>query len=147
MATAKMLQNSRAWQRFLTIPDQIAADVGKQLAKEVDDMVAAMKRAAPVSDDLEKHPGQFRDSIHSYANPDRPLSYRIIADAQDEYGAFIGPHIEHGHMSKLADGSEKHVPAKPSFFPTYRARKKRMRSRLTAAGTKAIKKFKQDNEG
>lgn len=145
--TAKMLQNSKAWQRFLAIPDQVAADVGKQLAKEVDEMVAAMKRAAPVSDDLEKHPGQFRDSIHAYANPDRPLSYRIIADAKDENGDFIGAHIEQGHMATLADGSQKHVPAKPSFFPTYRARKKRMRARLASAGTRAAKKFNQDSEG
>lgn len=139
MADAKVIRNAKVWQKFLSIPDKVAADVGKQLATEVGDLVDAQKRAAPVSSDLEKEPGQYRESIHSYSNPDRPLSYRIIADARDEKGNFIGPHIEHGH--KAVDGT--HVPAKPSFFPTYRARKKGMRRRLNAAARKSIKAFSQ----
>lgn len=136
MADAKMIRNTKVWARFNAIPDQIAADVGKQLDIETSDLVEAQKRAAPV-DIKDDNPGQFRDSIHKYSTPNRPLSYRIIADARDEHGNFIGPHIEHGHMA--VDG--KHVPAKPSFFPTYRARLKGMRRRLSAAGRKAIKAF------
>ncbi len=139
MADAKMIRNAKVWPRFNAIPAQITADVDGQLVVEVGDLVAAQKRAAPVSDDLEKRPGEYRDSIHSYKNPDRPLSYRIIADAKDETGEFIGPHIEHGHLAP--DGS--HVAAKPSFFPTYRARKKGMKRRLNAAGRKAAKAFNQ----
>lgn len=138
MGDAKWIKNAKAWQRFESLPDAVAAAEGKQLKVEVDDLVAAMKRAAPV-DETESHPGQFRDSIHSYDNPDRPLSYRIIADARDDKGNFIGPHIEAGH--RAPDGS--HVPPKPSFFPTYRARKKGMQRRLNAAGRKAVKAHMQ----
>lgn len=130
----RMLNLEKAKARLRRIPDAVKVAVGSQLAKEVEDLTEAQQRAAPVSE-LEDHPGQFRDSMHFYPNPDRPLSYRILADAKDEKGEFIGSHIEHGH--KATDGS--HVAAVPSFFPTYRARKKGMRRRISAAGSKAAK--------
>lgn len=138
MADAKWLNKAVVWQRFARIPQALTDAVSEQLGKEVSEMVDAMKRAAPVSDELESHPGQFRDSIHAYSNPDRPMSYRIIADAKDDKGNFIGPHIEFGHKKR---GGKGHVPAKPSFFPTYRARIKASRRRLSAAARKAIKQF------
>lgn len=135
MADAKMLGREALFARFAKLPAAITEAVATQLETEVKDLVEAQKRAAPVSSDLEAHPGQFRDSIHEYKNPDRPLSYRVIADAKDDHSEFIGPHIEFGHMAR--DGS--HVPARPSFFGTYRARKKPMRRRLNAAARKAAK--------
>lgn len=130
----KMLNLQRTLARLGRIPQSMKTAVGSQLAKEVEDLTEAEQRAAPVSE-LEDHPGQLRDSIHFYANPDRPLSYRIIADAKDDKGSYIGAHVEHGH--KAVDGS--HVPAVPFFFPTYRARKKGLKRRVSAAGRKAAK--------
>ena len=136
MSDGKMLNKAKVLARLAAIPEAVKEAVAKQLEKEAEDMVAAMKRAAPVSSELETHPGQFRESIHSYENPDRPLSVRIIADAKDEKGSFIGPHIEFGHKKRNGKG---HVAAKPSFFPTYRARKKPMQRRLTASARKVLK--------
>lgn len=122
--------------RLNRIPKAVQEAAEDALKKEVDDLVAAMQRAAPVGNPAEgAEPGKFRDSIHAYENPDKPLSYRILADARDEQGRFIGAHIEFGH--KAPDGS--HVAASPSFFPTYRARKRAMRRRLSAATRKAFK--------
>lgn len=135
MADAKMLNKAKVLARLARVPVAIQEEMDDQLEIEVNGLVEAQKRAAPRSTDLADDPGTFADSIHSYANPDRPLSYRIIADAQDAKGAFIGPHIEHGHMAK--DGT--HVPAKPSFFPIYRSRKRPMRRRLNARARKAAK--------
>lgn len=132
MATVKGLDKVLA--RFKRLPERQVQAVGKQLKTEVNDLVSAMQRAAPV-DPQSKDPGNFRDSIHSYPNPDRPLSYRILADAKDEDGKFIGSNIEFGHRAR--DGS--HVPGRASFFPTYRARKKPMRRRLMAASRRALK--------
>jgi hypothetical protein len=137
MADAKFVNKAAVWQRFAKIPDLIAAECGKQLAEEVDGLVQAQKRACPVSVDLEKTPGELRASIHAYANPDRPMSYRVIADARDDKGEFIGPHVEFGHLAT----NGRHVPPKAFFFPTYRARKKAMRRRMLAAARRAIKKF------
>lgn len=121
--------------RLRRIPDAVRQAVGDQLLTEVNDLVEAQKRAAPVGGEDDPNPGKFRDSIHSYPTPGRPLSYRVIADAKDPKGRNIGRNIEFGHHA--LDGT--YVPARPSFFPTYRARKKGMRSRLAAAGRKAFK--------
>ncbi|HTN41813.1 MAG TPA: hypothetical protein VLZ84_11715 [Asticcacaulis sp.] len=131
----KMLNKQKVIARLAHLGDYMFNAVQHQLATEVDDLVAAQRRAAPINKDKSDTPGTFRDSIHGYPNPDRPLSYRIIADAKDEKGNFIGPHIEFGHLT--IDG--KQVAARPSFFPTYRARKKGMQRRINAAARKAAK--------
>lgn len=134
MATAKMLGKASLLARFAKVPAAIRDEIAPELKKEVDGLVAAQKVAAPVDPTLEARAGQFRDSIHAYETPDRELSYRIIADARDQHGEFIGPHIEAGHMA--ADGT--HVEAKPSFFPTYRAWKKPAQRRLGAVARRAV---------
>jgi hypothetical protein len=125
MATVKGLE--KVLRRYARLAPTQKSAVAKQLKAEVDDLVAAQKRAAPV-DPNSDNPGKLRD---------RPLSYRILADAKDEDGKFIGSNIEAGHRAR--DGS--HVPARPSFFPTYRARKKGMRRRLMAASRAALKQL------
>jgi hypothetical protein len=134
MADAKMLNRAKVLARLRSLPTAVQIGVGSQLAKEVEDLTEAIQRAAPV-DGASREPGELRDSVHFYPTPDRPLSYRVLADAKDESGDFIGSHVEAGH--RTADG--EHVPASPFFFPTYRARKKPMRRRLSAAATKAAK--------
>lgn len=130
---SKMQNLERVLARLAAIPDRVQKAVAVQLKVEVAELVAAQKRAAPV-DEASDNPGQLRDSVHYYANPDRPLSYRILADAKDDKGKFIGGNVEHGH--KARDGS--HVPPKPFFFPTYRARKRGIKRRMSAAARKAL---------
>jgi hypothetical protein len=120
--------------RLGKVPEAVRQALADQLAKEAEDLVAAEQRAAPVSE-LEDHPGQLRDSIQSYPNPDRPLSFRIIAAARDKAGRLFARYVEFGHTT--AGG--KYVPAHAFWFPTYRARRKAMRRRLTAAPRKALK--------
>lgn len=137
MADAKMLNLGKVLAKLRRVPQVAQNSVYGQLKTETGGMVDAMKRAAPVGGTDDPHPGQFRDSIHSYANPNRPLSFVIIADAKDQDGKFIGSNIEAGHRTK--DG--KHVAGRPSFWPTYRARKKPAKRRIAAAGRKAIKQL------
>lgn len=132
--TARMLNLDRVKRRLAAIPQAMTTAAGSQLAVEVEDLTAAIQANTPVSD-LDTHPGQLRESVHFYPNRSRPLSYIVLADARDEKGEFIGPHVEHGH--KARDGS--HVPRNPFFFPTYRAHKKAMQRRLKAASRKAAK--------
>lgn len=135
MADAKMLNLEKVLARLAKIPQSVKVAVGSQLAKEAEDLTEAIQRAAPVNADLEDTPGSLRDSVHFYPNPNRPLSYLILADDKDKTGNFIGPHVEFGH--KARDGS--HVARSPFFFVTYQARKKPMKRRLNAAARKAIK--------
>lgn len=136
MASAKMLNLAKVNARLGRLPEALKSAVRDQLKTEVDDLVGAMKRAAPL-DEFSPEPGKLRDSIHAYENHDRDLSYRVIADAKDEQGRFIGQHVEFGHRAE--DGT--HVPARPSFYPTYRARRTGMRRRVSAAARKAIKQM------
>jgi len=133
MSDTKMLGLDKVKARLAALPIRVQVAVGSQVAKEVEDLTEAIKANAPVGTDLEKQPGQLRDSVHFYPNRDRPLSYYVIADAKDDKGEFIAPHVEHGH--KARDGS--HVPRVPFFFPTYRARKKGMKRRISAAARKS----------
>lgn len=141
MSDVKMLNKAKVLARLARIPDRMKVDVGSQLATEVEDLTEAIKANAPVGHDLEKSPGELRDSVHFYPNPDRPLSYRVIADAKDEKGSYIGAHVEHGH--KAPDGS--HVPRVPFFFTTWRARKRPMRRRMLAVGRKSAKQAFEGN--
>jgi hypothetical protein len=134
MALTVRVANAEAIRRKLArLPAAAGAALRRQLETEVEGLVAAMKRATP--DDTDTGGSRVRDAIRAYPTPDREISYRIISDGRDEKGHIIAPHVEYGH--KARDGS--HVPAKPSFWPTYRAHKKPMQRRLMAAARKAIR--------
>jgi hypothetical protein len=134
---AEMLGRKSVTARLKAIPADIQRAVADRLKIEVDDMVSAMRRAAPVGGQGDPHTGALRDSIHAEPASDQPLSYRITADVKDDQGRFVSRYIEFGH--RAADGTM--VPPRPSFYPTYRARKTGMRRRLSAAARKAIKAF------
>jgi hypothetical protein len=132
---AKMLNLEKVLARLRKLPDAMKDAASGELDKQVDGLVQAIRRAAPNSPETDG--AKLRDSVHAYKNPDRPLSYRIIADAKGEDGSFIGSPVEHGHRAK--DGT--HVPADPFFYPTYRAHRKRIRARTLAASRKALKQL------
>lgn len=139
MADAQLLGLEKRLAAMRAFPAELIADQDAALKQEVDDLVEAEKRATPVSD-LEEHPGQLRDSTHSYPTPDRPLSYLIIVDARAKRGdrsVMFGRYVQFGHIA--ANGV--HVGPKPWFFETYRARKKAMRQRQMARARKTIRKF------
>lgn len=132
----KLLNLAKIKAKIAKLPAVAAAAIEPKLKVEVDDLVSAQKRAAPV-DEASKSPGAFRDSIHAYPNESRVLSFIVLADAKDEDGKFIGSNIEQGH--RTPDG--QHVAGKPSFWPTWRARKPGMKRRLSKAGRDAIKQY------
>jgi hypothetical protein len=130
-----MLNLQKVLARLEKIPPAMKAAAASQLSTEVDGLVSAIKRATPNSDQTDG--AKLRDSVHAFENPDRPLSYRVIADAKGEDGSFIGSPVEHGHRAK--DGT--HVAASPFFYPTYRAQRKRIRTRVLGASRKALKQL------
>jgi len=121
--------------RFAALPAAMKLAVETRLASEAAELVAAMKRAAPVGVAPEPHPGALRDSIHATRSPKRPVAYTITADARDAAGRPYGAWVEFGHA---APGG-KHVPAHPFFWPTYHAHRRLLRSRLSRAGKAAAK--------
>ena len=133
---AKMTNLERRIARMNSFPAEVQAAVETQLEKEVNLMVAAMKRAAPVSD-FEDQPGELRDSITAYPVQGRPASWRIIVKAQDSKGRYYGSYVEFGHNKP--DGTR--VPADPFFWPTYRAPKRGLRARILRPARKLIREM------
>jgi hypothetical protein len=136
MADVK-LQNLKAIQaRLALVPAAATKALKAQLKTEADDLVEAIKRAMSAQYETHDHGHQsLIDSVHTYPNPDREISQRILADAKDENGKFIGSNVEQGH--RTVDGG--HVAARPAFWPTARARKKAMKRRLSKAARDAVK--------
>jgi HK97 gp10 family phage protein len=133
---AKVTNLERRIARMNAFPAEVQAAVEEGVKAEVDRLVAAMKRAAPVSE-LENQPGELRDSITAYPVEGRPASWRIIVKARDKKGRYYGRYVEFGHTSK--DGS--YVPAQPFFFPTYRAREKGRSARILRSARKLIRQM------
>jgi hypothetical protein len=137
MADAKLLNLAKVQANLARVPKAAEEALRRQLPKEVNDgLIPAIKNAMSAQYDTTDHDHQsLIDSVHSYENDDREISLRIIADAKDKDGEFIGSHVEAGH--KARDGS--HVAAQPAFYPTYRAFKPGMKRRLSKAARDAVK--------
>lgn len=122
------------------IPLRVKARVDAQLGIEMANVVRAIKAAAPVLAPEEARaagvaPGALRDSVHAYRNPSRELSWRIVENAKDEHGHGFARHVEFGH--RTAGGG--HVPARPHFFPSWRAKRAPAKRRLRAKAKAAFK--------
>jgi hypothetical protein len=115
-------------------PHEVTEAAEEQTQKEVDALVEAEKRAAPVSA-LEGHPGQLRDSISAERVQGRVISWRLGVWARDAAGRLFARYVQFGHTA--GDGS--YVPASPWWFETYRARKKQMFARIRAAVRRRVK--------
>jgi uncharacterized protein YukE len=133
----KAINLAKIQARIARLPASAARALKAQLKTEVDNLVPAIQRAMDIQYEstADADHQRVRDSVHAYENKNRAISYFVIADARDAEGKFIGSNVEQGH--RAADGS--HVAAQPAFWPTYRAGKKGMKRRLSAAGRKAIR--------
>lgn len=147
----------KALARMARLPAEVKESVQQQLHKEAEDLVAAMKRAAPVKS------GVLRDTI-TFKPGSRPLSVNILAGgpattvkvrkgvddasfakASAAAEAKGGP-VNRGEFDYFRPQEFGHlttkgvfVPAHPFFYPTYRARKRGLKRRLAAAARKPLK--------
>ncbi len=133
---AKMTNLEKRMARWNSFSAEIRDAVETELKKEVDDMVAAIQRAAPVSD-FESRPGELRDSVSAYPVQGRPAAWRIIVKAQDKKGRYYGSYVEFGHNTE--DG--RRVAAQPFFWPTYRSRRRGLRARILRPARKLIREM------
>ena len=126
----KMRNLEKVLARFARLAPGMEEAADRRLEAEVAALVKEQQRYAP--NDPKTGDNRIAKGIRYYKNPDRPASYRIISDAKDDEGKPIAANVEQGHRN--VDGS--HTPAHPSFFPIYRARKKKIR-RVTLAASRA----------
>lgn len=118
--------------KFAAMPRAVREEIKAALIKSADELVGMQKRLAPV------RTGELRDSIHYEIEDD---GLRAVVSADDWKARFIEfgtrPHENQGEFK----GSENPgTPARPFFYPAYRALRTRIKSRLSRAITTGIKK-------
>lgn len=137
--------------RMMALPEQMRVRVDASLSSSADDLVAAIRAAAPVRS------GDLRDSIRKVPLEDGQIGYRIVGGERGkgkkgwylrfvEYGTKASPGSQ-GALYKRQKGKWRDrrrkdkrahaaTPAQPFFWPTYR----RMKARIRAARTRALKR-------
>ncbi len=114
------------------LPRKAREEIGKALRDSGAEMVSLARNLAPAED------GTLRDSIHSTFYED---SLKVTIEAG---GAATTKPVRDGADAEYdyAMGQEfgtRNMPANPFFFPAYRAIRKKAKSRLSRAITKAAR--------
>ena len=123
--------------RWKRIPALVKAEVAAAMEETAAQLVAEMKSVAP------RETGTLADSI-AWTWGDAPKGAMTIGTVGGrEYGTLrITIYAGGGEAfyAKFQEFGTVKMPARPYFFPVWRARKRRTRGRITRAIGKAIKK-------
>lgn len=147
---AKMENRERLLRKMAAIPEEIRKAMKDAIAAGADEIVGMQRRLAPVKTGALRASivatfggsGPAHASVGGGGGGDSDLSVRITAGNSGvryahlvEFGT--APHVVGGiYKGALHPGSV----AKPFFYPGYRALKRRVKSRITRATKKAIRK-------
>lgn len=148
---SKLEGRARLLAKMAALPKEVRSAIKQALAEGADEITEMQKRLAPVKD------GDLRDSIkqtwgagrvrYSSLNAaagagDPDLTVRISAgNSKVRYAHLVEfgtrPHVNGG---KFAGSLHPGTRAQPFFYPAVRALRRRVKSRITRATTKAAKK-------
>ncbi|BCH32636.1 hypothetical protein MesoLjLc_45660 [Mesorhizobium sp. L-8-10] len=116
----------------VTIPAKVEAATRAAMEKGADELVAMMKRLVPVDQ------GDLRDSI-AWTWGEAPKGAVVLAESKAESrGLKITVYATDFKARWIEFGTVK-MAAQPFFFPSYRAMRKRIKSRITRTMKKAIR--------
>lgn len=123
----------RAKAKFRALPKAVRKHVEEALEQNAEELSAAIKRRVPrdtgdLAESVRWEKGAARGKYRERGS-DPDLTVRVIEGDRENFQA---PWIEHG---------TKDIPAQPHFFPTYRSMRRRLKSRLSRAVTKAVKEI------
>jgi HK97 gp10 family phage protein len=132
-----MVQGIAALNRKLTvtIPAKVEAATKKAMEKGADELVGMMKRLVPVDQ------GDLRDSV-GWTWGDPPKGAVVIAKSEpDSRGLKITVYAGNvkAYYARWVEFGTVKMSAQPFFFPSYRAMRKRIKSRITREMKKAIR--------
>ena len=150
--TTKIEGVDKLKRKMMTFPRLARQEISKAMEQSADEMVRLARSLAPVAD------GDLRASI-GWTWGDAPKGTMVIGQVKREgkgtgnmqitvyagggdawYSRFVefgtSPHIQGGIF---AGTQHPGTPAQPFFFPSYRAMRKRFRSRTTRAIRKAAR--------
>lgn len=151
MANVQILGLKSLNRKLKSLPAAYEAAAIKALASAADEIVATMKGFCPVDQ------GDLRDSI-GWTFGDAPEGARVVAQAKTRKGgknirltiyagnskAFYARWIEfgtnaHEQGGKFAGTKHPGTVAQPFFFPAWRLKKKKVKSRVSREMNKAAK--------
>lgn len=122
--------------RFDAIPARVREAARLELEKSAQEIVDTMKRFAPAES------GALRESI-GWTWGDAPSGSMTIGTVRgSEYGTMritIYAGGKDAFYARFQEFGTKNMAANPFFFPAWRAKKKKVRSRLSRAISKAIR--------
>ena len=118
---ATFTNKARALKKLRAVPVAARKAMRQQLRANAVELVATMKGFAPVED------GDLRESIdwHDTSDASR-ISVKVTAGSRK---AFYGVWVEFGHGN---------AAPRPFFWPAYRLKRRRFKSRISRAVKKAI---------
>ncbi|CCB65396.1 HK97-gp10 family putative phage morphogenesis protein [Hyphomicrobium sp. MC1] len=118
--------------KIAAIPPSVRAAAVAALDKDADELVSSMRALSPVRS------GKLRESIHKEPGSTE-LQVKVVAGGQlttKEVREGSGKPYDY---AKGVEWGTHEMAAEPYFFPAYRLLKKRLRSRVKRAITKAAK--------
>lgn len=148
-SVARWVNKGKILARIRAIPKAIKTNLQTDLRKQAIELVAAQKRAAPVKT------GRLRDNIKwkwGTADGKRGRTaneYTITVYVDDDAsGAFYALSVEFGsapHDNKGRFAGTKHPGTEPQpfFYPTYRARKRRIKATIKRGIRNAVNETKK----
>ena len=150
---AKLEGRDRLLRKMRALPDEVRSAIRQALAEGADEITDMQKRLVPVKS------GALRNSIGSTFGKYKPANSNVrgvqagtsgdpdltvtihAGDAKAFYASFVefgtAPHTNQGRFAGTQHPGSR---AQPFFYPAYRALRRRVKSRITRATTKAARK-------
>lgn len=122
MATT-ILGLARFYQRLARIPIAARREIKKAIKISADDLAEQIRNAVPVDD------GDLRASV----------KVDELSERQGRFGYAVKAGSNRAFYAAMQEFGTVKMRANPFFFPTYRANKKRIRSRIRRAVRKAAR--------
>jgi len=131
---AKVLNVQRLNRKLAALPDAAKAEIRPALEKSAQEIVALAKSLAPVDK------GDLRASIGWTWGTAPKGSIKIGAVVSGDLTVTIYAGNSEAFYARWVEFGTVKARAQPYFYPAYRALRKRSKSRIKRAGTKAAKK-------
>lgn len=133
MAEGKFDRKAALLKRMEAIPIEIREASRDKLYEQAEFLVEQIKPAVPV-DQNDRDGIHLRDDVKWTPSPAKEKIAVIVTE-----GASDDTHGRKARAVEFGRGGRNPMEAQPHFFPTYRAWKKKINSRVLSAGRKVIR--------
>lgn len=128
MPASRHAQNVELATFWARLPDHLRRQIAPEIKRQADGLAAAVKERAP------RDRGKLRESVRVRQGRN---DLEQIVEAGGPLTTRQGTSTSYDYALADEFGNE-HVPARPFFYPTYRARRAGMRAAILAAVERAI---------